>query len=1234
MKKLFLIPLMTLMTCVMAWADPVTTLADLQTALNAGGEVTLGANINAGATAVTFSSGTATLDLGEYTLSSTISASGDAAKGGLVISGGSLTVKGSGSITAAAGNAILVKGGALIVKSGTISAGNEGIFATAGSITVEGGTIQGTADNAIFTRGQALTISGGAFTGGWGAIQADNNVVLTISGGSFTGGDQEIALNAWSSIANANPTATISGGTFNGNGILPYAAASLTVTGGSYATNPVDYINLESYIVLKPSTMYVVSALSGDVVAYNLSKCTTHTSLSDAIEGASNGNEIYLYKNDATAISVSKNITIFTNDHSTNLTAGTGYGKAVVGNKIIFTDSELVAFLISEGTSSLTLEANANISTKGAIHVKGNKTLTINSGVTVTYKRQGSLANIVVDEGAKLTILGSGTFRPVMHSETRTIEGFTAEISSTASNQIGNRVIDVDGELVVGAKNDAANCPHFITSSIARGSAVMVNETGVATFNNADMQVAMMSIKNYGNVTIHGGEYKSISTCKNGINNASWWAYHLNNEGIMTVNGGHFVGVQGAFSNANETAIVTINGGSFETVYGHNWATGEANTGANKDNHYALYVACYSIVNVYGGYYKVQTPSLGGNKVIEIGNNDAYNTYGVVNLYGGNFQQKATVSARKNKDSSYPASIPTTSQWYSCFGSVAPLPAGYEYYETGDATYPYGVRAIPGKEADAIDPTQQAAQEADPEYTIPWQQSTTWATDAVPEENTIVTIPVGATVTVSKDEETKEAVADQVYVNQGATLVVEEGTVLNVGDGGVNVANGGQIVVEPGAIVTVGAAGLVTTEEEALVVESSETTQGAFLIAPAVTENTQPKATVKLTSKARQVGADEFVFERFAIPTIDGSQTKYNAENLDTITIYNGGSFAQGLYKWDGSSWADVASFKDLEPFKGYQLTNTSKFGNVIYTFEGNLVGNADQDFSFAASGFGFFGNSYTGDIDIANFLGSFDSNMQKTIWVYDPYTDSFKSVTESSYGSVYYGTRVNRHGLITDIRSMQAFLMNTFADGASSTGVDYSSAIWGNPKYNLVPSSPAPARFEDVNEDRVTVYVATETMEDEVTFIRRDEYSSEFDNGADASKWMNNNAMNLYVVTANGNLSNVATDNIEDITISFQSGNDTEYILGFDNLRGEEYSIRDIMTGVVTRMTEGATYNFTQEPNTLIEARFQIVGSRKVPTGVDNNATAPVMQKVMKNGTIYILRDADKFSIDGQSVK
>ena len=1214
----------------MAWATEVADKDALQVALNAGGEITLAADIDAGATGVTFTSGTATLNLGDFTLSSSVAASDETKKGTLFISGGSLTVKGNGSITGASGNAIYMSNGSLIVKSGTISGAHEGIFAEGGSISIESGIINGSDDNAIWSRGDALTISGGVFTGGWGALQADNNIVLTITGGEFTGVDQDIYLNAWSSIPNPSPSCSISGGTFNGNGIIK-GAGSLVVSGGTFAVNPIAYLDLSSYIAQKVGNTYIVSEPAADVVAYNASKFITYTSLSDAISAASAPDVIYMYKTDATAISVSKSITIKTQGFASNLTAGAGYNRVDMGQNIVFTDNALAAFLMSDGTASYTISTNINIADVGAIHVHGNKTLTINEGVIVTYKRQGDDANIVVDNGATLTILGSGTFAPVISTPNRTIDGFTAETSSTASNHIGNRVIDVDGTLIVGMADDVDNCPHFRTSSLSRGSAVMVNASGVATFHNADMHVASVSIKNYGHVTINGGEYVSIATSKNGIN-SNWYAYHLNNEGVMVVNGGHFVGVQGAFSNVTENAKTTINNGVFETVYGYNWSDGIANSDPDPksthyiDNYYALYVATHSVVNVYGGKFKVQTPSLGGNRVVLVGNNDAYNTYGIVNLYGGLYQQKAYVTRQKNAQSSFPASIPLTSQWYTAFQSkdaknaYAPLPAGYEYQEiTSGADYEAGYRYQVVRTNDNVEEVASNINLIDEDITD------------------------GAVVVIGKDVEAKvevsgtetEVEVSQIVINQGANLTVKEGATLTVGEGGLNVGYGGTLTVEPGAVVTVADAGAITATEENLIIESTETTQGAFLVAPAVEENTRPLATVKLVTKAKQVGASEFVFERFTIPTLNGEQTTFSIERMDTITTYGGAAFGQGLYGWDDATqdWVGLARFKDMKPFKGYQLTNNSKYGNVVYTFKGNLVGNGNEDYTFAQSGFGFFGNSYTGDIDIEKFLSSFGSNMQKTIWIYDPYTDGFKSVTPESYGSVKYGTRRDSHGLITDVRSMQAFLMNTFAEGESTTQVDYANAIWGNPKYGLV-ASPAPAKRVNDNQDKVTVYVATETQEDEVSFIRSSEYSIAFDNGADASKWMNN-GMNLYVITENGDLSAVASDKIADMTIAFRSGNETEYALGFDNIVGQEYAIRDILTGAVINMTENATYTFTQEANTMVPARFQIIGSSKVPTAVEDVDTfTPVMQKVMLNGTLYILRDNKWFTVQGQMVK
>lgn len=986
---------------------------------------------------------------------------------------------------------------------------------------------------------------------------------------------------------------------------------NIVLEAGSYGFNPASYVDFTSYIVTKPSSLYIVSAPAADVVAYNQNKLATYASLSAAVEDASAADVIYLYKNDASAVTVAKNITIKTNGHSTNLSAGADYSRADMGQNVVFTDNAIAAFLMADGTASLTVSEDANIASAGAIHVNGTKTLTINADVTVTYKRQGDLANIVVDNGAKLTVLGSGTFAPQMHSETRTIDGFTAEISATASNQIGNRAIDVDGELIVGVKDDPNNCPHFITSSLSRGSAVMVNATGVATFNNADMKVASMSIKNYGDVTINGGEYKSIATSQNGIN-GGWYAYHLNNEGVMTVNDGHFVGVQGAFSNTTANAIVTINGGSFETVTGHNWATGAANA---KDNFYALYVACYSVVNVYGGYYKVQTPSLGGNKVIEIGNNDAYNTYGVVNLYGGHFQQKATVSARKNAKSSYPESIPSTSQWYGSFGSLAPLPAGYEYYDTGDATYPYGVRAVAGKEADAIDADQQAAQEADPTYTIPWQQATTWAADEVPAENTIVTIPVDATVTVSKAETVKEAVADQVYVAQGATLKVEEGTTLTVGDGGVNIGNGGKVLVESGAVVKIGAAGVITTENNALVLESTEDAQAVLLYNPAVKENTQPKATVKLTTKSKQLSKDPWIYtyQRFAIPVKEAMIPENDfaakvAAATDEVFAPDAArvnyEFQSYVYYWDGANakWANC-KWTDLKPFYGYQLANNSTYGGVTYTFNGNLFGNEDKAFAFEAKGFEYFGNSYTAPIYIKSFLENLkEANpaVEATVWLYNYKNSQYGSVTLDQLSDP---TVVAILGVSTEIKSMDAFVLRLRNANEGAAPVDYSSAIWSNPNVNPSAAvSSAPARNMRTSDSKIAAIEVADGNgnSDRVILMENEAYTNGFDNGADATKFMSKGGIDLYASTNEGELSCVAADDMNKTLISFKSGDATSYTLNFKAMN-TDYMLRDNVANTVVAIEEGATYTFNQAANTTVPARFEIIAAAKVPTSIEN---------------------------------
>ena len=80
-----------------------------------------------------------------------------------------------------------------------------------------------------------------------------------------------------------------------------------------------------------------------------------------------------------------------------------------------------------------------------------------------------------------------------------------------------------------------------------------------------------------------------------------------------------------------------------------------------------------------------------------------------------------------------------------------------------------------------------------------------------------------------------------------------------------------------------------------------------------------------------------------------------------------------------------------------------------------------------------------------------------------------------------------------------------------------------------------------------------------------------------------------------------VATDNIDRTVLAFAAGEATEYTISFEGVEGNEFTLRDIVTGAMVSMTEGATYTFTQEANTTNAARFEILGSAKLPTAIEN---------------------------------
>ena len=123
----------------------------------------------------------------------------------------------------------------------------------------------------------------------------------------------------------------------------------------------------------------------------------------------------------------------------------------------------------------------------------------------------------------------------------------------------------------------------------------------------------------------------------------------------------------------------------------------------------------------------------------------------------------------------------------------------------------------------------------------------------------------------------------------------------------------------------------------------------------------------------------------------------------------------------------------------------------------------------------------------------------------------------------------------------------------------------------------------------------------DRLTFVQKSSYDSSFENGADATKVPSESGLNVYVGAPEGNLSRVATDNLEGTQITIETGNDTHYTLSLSHVNGTDYALRDKVTGHIVTLSNGENYTFTQAPNTTVEGRFEIVALDMIATSIDN---------------------------------
>lgn len=1193
MKRFFLIPLLTLMCSVMAWGADVAETGgvnypSLQAAINAA---TSGATV----TLLTSTSG-------NLTLSKDVRLAGDK-----ILSNGTITVNADITVTLAGFN--------VTNTADIFHFGNHNL-----NVIIEEGTM-----NVLKTSGWADVFYG--FTAGTETIHVSGNGTLYAVG-------YEVFLTYYVYVDAPNFIVAA----HDGYMIYKKGLKGGELRGGIYRYDPSPYGIAEGYLLSKldlsedeilssstlygetgnPTGVYKKIIPQGDVKVLNKTQLNAYENgLSQAVAEAVQGDYLIMYADDATNVEVGKNIEIAKNGHSVNVSATDGRTKYENSDRVLISNNALVAYLQGNSSDTYTISTEELTSAGGQIIVNGEKSLSIPEGKTLNCVSSDAGYSIVVPSGAKLSLSGKGAI-------------------ATDKSLI---LVEKGGELVVGSSENS-DALTFTTSYNAAANNIVLNR-GKATLYNAVMHAKSAAINNYGAMEIIGGLYtgEASTTTATGYCITSDVESQLHMKDV-TVKGVHGAVACQGLDPLKKSAVALIEDCDLQ-------ATNTPNgTSVSGGVHYGLYTATTAIVSAYRT--KFSTTSTQVNHAIAVGNNDAMSTFGLVYLYDGcmvkanNLDYKLYVDKKQASDNPilFPVSIDENSAWYKAAMRIGgatgegPLPAGYKWkaiISSGEDDETHVVDAVAYAEGYLWKVVSKASEAREATgATIPWQQNTTWTDtdlgDVVPAATTAVTIPEGKTVVVSNLEDNKNAVAEQLHIGSGASLTVQEGTTLAIGEGGINIADGGQLIVEDKAIVTVGEAGIVTANENAIVIKSDATGTGAFLIHPDVTENTRPAATVQMYAKAHKVGEDWFP-QHCGIPTVGAPES---------IIFPAGGDTYMDKFVADGANpWEAVTSISALEPFVGYRLNFSGANEAGVYTFKGNLQGNGDAPLQFVKPYYNLLANSYTSPMDIeALFNGlytQYGDDVDLTLWVYNSSNNRHEVVNKLDIEE--------DNADFSTIAPMQGYILYCGPAQVDAGSIDYESTIWNCAQKIGVPIK-APARKVNDGRVRATIVVSSPTSSDKVVLREADNYSNAFENGADARKYMSENVFNIYSTNNGESFSQIATDNLLGTAITVKTANETAYTLSFSNVQNFNYAIRDNLSGAIIPIEEGITYEFTMNEGAIAEGRFEVVERYNTPTGVENIEAArsakgiyTVLGQYIGESSLFNTLPTGIYVVDGQRI-
>jgi hypothetical protein len=358
-----------------------------------------------------------------------------------------------------------------------------------------------------------------------------------------------------------------------------------------------------------------------------------------------------------------------------------------------------------------------------------------------------------------------------------------------------------------------------------------------------------------------------------------------------------------------------------------------------------------------------------------------------------------------------------------------------------------------------------------------------------------------------------------------------------------------------------------------------------------------------------------------ALPTFYGAYVRELFENSNDTALH----------------WQSLTNESVLIPFKGYELCQQN--ANTLYSFKGQLVNSNFSSGQFIKTTTGnplypgqhLFANPYTAAIDIK--LIDFGSGVEATAYLYATGTFvQWRSNKLNMTGAIpgqYFSVpkeQAGGFGIPRQIPSMGTLMVRVPKANATTefsyVNFNYNNVAMGNSERQRVKT----ASTTD-NQTTTVIEVEGENAADRMWLMSNEGFTRGFDNGFDGIK-LKGSALNpqLYAVEKDGEYQVNSVDDLNNTTLAFQAGQDTEYKIKFTHsentsLKYNKILLHDLIENRIVDITSnGSEYTFNATSASSSVLRFKII------TQTNNSETlkSDVSKAYYFNNQLYVQNFSD----------